>query len=318
MAQSYSTNEDVTLIVAGPGVLPNDTDIDSVTLTASLVGNAAHGVVTLNADGGFTYDPHEDYNGPDSFTYRAFDGSDYGNTVAVTFTVNPVNDAPQVDAGNDNTVLEGLVSFSGSATDVDGDSLSYAWNFSDGQTATGAPTNRVFTDNGIYTATLTVSDGKGGVGTDTLTVVVNNAPPALSNVVVTPTSLNEGQAATLSGTISDPGTADTFTLTVDWGDGSGLESFEYGAGTTSLNQSHQYLDNASSINLTIKDDDNGVGTASRSITVSNVNPEILGLSLGSASIDENGSVTLNGTLRDVGTQDAHTLRAQLGRSAFSQ
>ncbi|PYM89211.1 MAG: hypothetical protein DME04_26985, partial [Candidatus Rokuibacteriota bacterium] len=68
---SFTTNEDTALIVAAPGVLGNDSDIDSATITAVVVANAAHGTLALNANGSFTYTPAANYNGPDSFTYRA-------------------------------------------------------------------------------------------------------------------------------------------------------------------------------------------------------------------------------------------------------
>ena len=75
VADSYSTNEDTPLVVAAPGVLTNDTDPNGDTLTAVLVSNATHGAVVLNANGGFTYTPAGNYNGPDSFVYRARDAA---------------------------------------------------------------------------------------------------------------------------------------------------------------------------------------------------------------------------------------------------
>ena len=50
---SYSTAEDTPLTVNAPGVLGNDTDVDSDTLTAVLVSGPAHGTLTLNANGSF-------------------------------------------------------------------------------------------------------------------------------------------------------------------------------------------------------------------------------------------------------------------------
>ena len=44
-------------------------------LTAILVSGPAHGTLTLNADGSFSYTPDANYNGTDSFTYKASDGS---------------------------------------------------------------------------------------------------------------------------------------------------------------------------------------------------------------------------------------------------
>ncbi len=51
------------------------------------------------------------------------------------------------------------VSFdAGSSLDSDGDSLSYAWTFGDGGSASGQVVTHVYTTSGDYTATLTVTD----------------------------------------------------------------------------------------------------------------------------------------------------------------
>src|SRR5262249_16460484 len=103
---SYSTNEDTPLTVAAPGVLGNDSDIDNPTLTASLVSSPSHGSGTLNNDGSFTYTPAADYNGADSFSYKANDGFLDSNVATVGLTINSVNDSPSFTAGGDKTVLE--------------------------------------------------------------------------------------------------------------------------------------------------------------------------------------------------------------------
>ena len=56
-------------------MLGNDTDIDGQPLTAMLVSGPAHGTLTLNANGSYSYQPAPNYSGPDSFTYRASDGT---------------------------------------------------------------------------------------------------------------------------------------------------------------------------------------------------------------------------------------------------
>src|SRR5207253_2885071 len=48
----------------------------------------------LSSNGSFTYTPAANYNGPDSFTYKANDGTANSNVATVSITVNPVNDAP--------------------------------------------------------------------------------------------------------------------------------------------------------------------------------------------------------------------------------
>jgi VCBS repeat-containing protein len=91
---AYSTNEDTTLTVPAPGVLGNDTDADGNSLTAAQVTGPAHGSLTLNADGSFTYVPAANFNGPDSFTYQASDGIAPSNVATVSITVNAGNDPP--------------------------------------------------------------------------------------------------------------------------------------------------------------------------------------------------------------------------------
>jgi type II secretory pathway pseudopilin PulG len=96
---TYSTNQNTPLVVpvtGSPynGVLFNDNDSDGPQpLTATKVGNPAHGAVTLNANGSFTYTPTTDYSGSDSFTYKAYDGEAYGNVATASITVVPDFDA---------------------------------------------------------------------------------------------------------------------------------------------------------------------------------------------------------------------------------
>src|SRR5207248_3931357 len=107
---AYSTNEDTALNVAAAGVLANDSDVDGDALTAILVSSPAHGSVALNADGSFTYTPTANYNGGDSFTYKANDGSLNSNLATVSLTINPVNDQPQAEDGSATTNEDTLVS----------------------------------------------------------------------------------------------------------------------------------------------------------------------------------------------------------------
>ena len=126
---SFSATEDTSLIVGLPGILNNDTDVDGDTLTALRVSDPSHGTLTLNANGSFVYVPAPNFNGTDTFTYRANDGSALSNTAVVTINVAAVNDAPV--AGNDsfstnqnvalNVAVRGVLL---NDTDADGDPLS--------------------------------------------------------------------------------------------------------------------------------------------------------------------------------------------------
>ena len=93
-ADSYAATEDTTLNVPATGVLANDSDPDGEPITAVLVTNAANGTVTLNANGSFTYVPAANFAGPDTFTYRATDGTRNSANVTVTINVAGVNDVP--------------------------------------------------------------------------------------------------------------------------------------------------------------------------------------------------------------------------------
>jgi hypothetical protein len=100
---AYETNEDTPLTVGAPGVLGDDSDPDNDPLTAVLVSGPQHSVsFALDPNGSFSYVPDPDFNGSDSFTYRASDGTLSSGTVSVTITVNPVNDAPSFGLAGSN------------------------------------------------------------------------------------------------------------------------------------------------------------------------------------------------------------------------
>jgi len=82
----YTTNEDTPLLVPAPGSSATTTTWTVTRLTAVLVSGPAHGTLTLNPDGSFTYTPAENFCGEDSFTYKAYDGALYSNVATVRIT----------------------------------------------------------------------------------------------------------------------------------------------------------------------------------------------------------------------------------------
>jgi Ca2+-binding RTX toxin-like protein len=87
-ADAYTAAQDTPLTVETPGVLANDSDPDGDPITETLVGSGpAHGTLALNANGSFTYTPASGYSGPDTFTYRATDGSLDSAPASVSITV---------------------------------------------------------------------------------------------------------------------------------------------------------------------------------------------------------------------------------------
>jgi len=83
----YSVTSGGTLSVGAPGVLANDTDVDSSSLTAVLVSGPANASsFALNANGSFTY-VSNGTTGADSFSYAASDGSAQSNVITVIVNV---------------------------------------------------------------------------------------------------------------------------------------------------------------------------------------------------------------------------------------
>jgi PKD repeat protein len=67
------------------------------------------------------------------------------------------------------------VSFTASASDPDGDEVTYLYDFGDGVTTAGAPAaSHTYTEAGTYTATVTVADGKGGTASSSATITVGD------------------------------------------------------------------------------------------------------------------------------------------------
>lgn len=244
-------------------------------------------------------------------------------------TVTVTNATPIAAAGPDKSADEGdaLVFNGGASSDADGDALSYHWNFGDGNTATGVAPSHAYADNGLYHVILTVTDPLGASSSDTLSVTVNNAAPELQNVSIS-SPIDENDTATLSGDIVDPGTADAFTLTVDWGDGT-VETFDYAPGTTSFSETHQYLDDdptatpsdTYNVSATLTDNDMAAGggalrpnlmlSGSSSRDVSTFIPDGVSLNVVSGSTPDTNTQALLVTRSGASALNAATLQAYL-------
>lgn len=88
-ADFYTVNRD-TISTSAEGlasVLANDFDPDGDPLTAVLNTGVSNGTLTLNSNGHFVYTPTLGYAGSDSFTYKAFDGTNYSTPATVSFAV---------------------------------------------------------------------------------------------------------------------------------------------------------------------------------------------------------------------------------------
>ena len=169
---AYGVLEDIPLIentagLLGNGVLSNDTDVESDHLTAVKVTDPANGTLALDPDGSFLYTPNANFNGVDTFTYKANDGTGDSNVATVTITVTAVNDVPSFTKGADQTVLEeaGAQTAAGWATAISAgpaDEAAQALDFivSNDNNALFAVQAAINATSGDLTYTL-VADGNG-------------------------------------------------------------------------------------------------------------------------------------------------------------
>jgi PKD repeat protein len=118
-----------------------------------------------------------------------------------------------------------------------------------------------YQDNGVYTATLTVTSTSGLVASDTLVVSVGNlAPQAQAGPDQTLAATPGGTLVNFSGSFSDPGALDSVSLTWDFGDG------QTGSGGS---PSHTYAAPGTyTVTLTATDDDGGQSSDTLTVTIS--------------------------------------------------
>lgn len=196
-------------------VLANDSDPDGDPLTIVAAGPAANGSVSFSP-GTVTYTPAAGFAGTDFFTYTISDG--YGGTASATVTVVVPNLPPvAVDdlastPGNTAVTIAVLQNDS----DIDGDALSV---FSVTQGANGSVTTNGTTVtytpnsiiNGVDSFTYTMTDGKGGYDTASVTVSIGSV------LSINDVSVSEGDAGTTNATFTVTLSFPTLsTVTVDY------------------------------------------------------------------------------------------------------
>jgi hypothetical protein len=177
------------------------------------------------------------------------------------------NQAPVANPGDGYIGDEGsAVAFDGSgSSDPDGDALTYDWDFGDGNTGTGVSPTHTYGDNGFYTVTLTVDDGKGGTSTVQTGAKIANVNPDLGALSVpgAPLALvSGGTVVTVSGAYTDPGTLDTHTgsLACDGGTAGAVTAAAGNAsGTCTFTAAGVYT-----VSMTVTDDDGGSDTETAS------------------------------------------------------
>jgi VCBS repeat-containing protein len=189
-------DEDTTLHVdSSDGLLKgaSDADDDAGTLTSTVVDQPDHGTVDTQPDGSFDYTPDANYNGPDSFTFRASDGITSGPPATVDLTIDPVEDPPSaaddtVTTAEDTPVLIPVLSNDSDpdltdslSVDLTGFSASHGTITVDGSGVQYTPAHDF---NGLDGFDYTVDDGHGGTAVGHVTVhvtPVDDAPVGVAD-----------------------------------------------------------------------------------------------------------------------------------------
>ncbi|MBL4847580.1 MAG: exo-alpha-sialidase [Planctomycetes bacterium] len=299
-ATAESSNEGQALSVAPTlySDAPGDTHLNA-TIDWGDGSPTATGTISAVGTKSISWPAHT-YADNGTFAATASLTDDDGGTGSTTFSVTVSNVAPLVSAGSAGPVAEGatLILPITTFSDVPADTHSNATiDWGDGNNDVGAigtgtvtwPTH-AYADNGSYTVTISVSDDDGGSGSGGLTVAVSNAAPLVSagpdTVVAT------GALASLApATFTDPGSADTHTASVNWGDG-----VSEAAIVTSLTVtgSHTYgAQGTYFVTITVSDDDGA--SASDSFALIHGDPFVSSVIPDTGSPAGGTPITISGT-----------------------
>ncbi len=278
----YAGDEGVPVTVDGSGA--GDIDGTIVQWEWDCEEDGVFELVSANPTATCTYDD----NGVFAVALRVTDDDGGTNTVITTVAID--NLAPVITAANfPSAPIESIsASFSASATDVVGDTITYTWDFGDGNTATGASATHTWANSGDYLVTLTASDEDGGNSTVSTTITVGNVAPTIDSITIPATGVEEGNVsfASLS---SDVGT-DLLVSSWDFGDGSTA-----GGGTVQ----HAYADQGTyTVTLTVTDADGASTSSTGTIVIANLDPQITSASIPSSG-DEAEALVFSATGTDV-------------------
>ena len=176
-----------------------------------------------------------------------------------------LNSAPPVaNAGGPYTGYEGTaVTFNGAgSSDISGQALTYSWDFGDGSAlGSGAAPSHTYPDNGIYTVTLTVSNGITTSTAAAATATIENVLPAVGAIAGPASPVQISTNMTVTAGFTDQGVADTHTAVLDWGDGtSSAGTVTETNGSGSVGGSHVYAA-AGVYTVTLAVTDKDAGTA---------------------------------------------------------
>lgn len=121
------------------------------------------------------------------------------NTVAKTVTVN-APPAVTFDWDPDSPLVGQEVDFQSQVSDPEGNTVTRAWDFGDGQTGTGAGPSHTYAAPATYTVTLTATDSNGASGTATQSIVVRSDAGPTSSYTFAPPVPDVGETVSFTST----------------------------------------------------------------------------------------------------------------------
>ncbi len=268
----------------------------------------------------FSYDKPAPYTSGGIFTVtaRVTDDDTGWAEASAPVTVESTNVAPSNLALAMSPVAEGRSStLTASFTDPDsGDTHTATVDWGDGSLVETLPTipaglttfapTHTYGNSGVNTVTVVLKDSADHSITGTTSVTVSNVAPSVSLAAIG--SPVAGDTVDLAGTFTDPGTADTFTLSVDWGDTTATGTPVLGADGRSFSASHTYsLPGSYSAVVSVTDRDGGTGTAAATVVVRPRNVPPTNLTLSVPAVTQGATTTVTGTFSDPDASDTHVV-----------
>jgi PKD repeat protein len=268
----------------------------AVTFAGSATGSSALSYLWNFGDGGTasgTLTPTYTYAGNGTFTVTLTVTDALSVSVQSSTTVTVNNLPPTGNPGGPYTGDNGApISFAATATDPGAADtaagFTYAWDFGDGSTASGANPSHSYATVGTYTVTLTTTDASGGSSSATTTATANAAPTAGAGASQT---VNEGSAVTFAGSATG-----SSALTYLWNFGDGTTA----SGT--LTPTYTYAGNGTfTATLTVTDAVGVSAQSTTSVTVNNLPPT--GNPGGPYTGDNGAPIAFAATATDPGAAD---------------
>jgi len=219
-----------------------------------------------------------------------------GGTVTRSVGITVTNHNPEISilaATPTSVVTGGSSTVKCTASDPDGDTVTFSWTYTGGSiSGTGSTvTWTAPATPGVYTVTAIVSDGKGGTVTRSISITSTNRNPQISSLTATPAIVVAGGSSIVICTASD---ADGDTLTYSWIYAGGSIS-ETGS---TITWTAPATFGIYTITAIVSDGKGGTATQSVSIAVTNHNPVISGLTATPATVVTRGNSTIRCTASD--------------------